>query len=369
MRKFYVVFAILLVLSGALTAQIDLTEFESDMGALLGSIGRDVAPSLQLNALSADMEGAAYNTGFTIALLPLGLTVGNGIATIIAPGAYDWEFDLLGMGDLIAGFITPELAPWVTAVQNVFPYPIFKAMLGFTLPWKLDLTLFGSIIWKDEINGILGLIPDIPAEVTGKIDALGLDVSMLNIGAKIRRSLLSDYGAYPGISVGLGYAFLGNDLGVELTSLSSFMEEPIELGPGTTLDMRGEISFATRAHTFGVELNISKKLAIFRPYARLGGWYQITSFEALTNLTAEIDDGDPITENTTEGINVNPVVAINSASALATLGYEFVLGPFIFNTNMMFDLGSVLIDLEPLTLDGVAGGGFSLNLGGRIQVK
>jgi hypothetical protein len=367
MRKIGFVCAIVLAAASLLPAQgaspINLAPLETDFGAFLEGIGRDTAPTLQLSALSGDIIGAASIDGFTISVLPMGLTVGNGIATNLAPGStQDWQF-MLPLSDLINGFIPAEAADYVALSRNLAPYPAFKLAVGFKLPFQMDASVFGTGASMAFLDPLIGLIePD----ANGPIHSLAPDLTMINLGAKVRRSLLKDSGAFPGVSVGLGYAFLSNTIALSIPSLAALGGD-VDLSGLGSLGLSGGLSFVSTVHTAGLELAISKKLGFFQPFARLGAWYQYASYAGNATLNATITPSLPGAPQIVQEIDVHPVVTISDVSALFTGGYELIFGGVVLDSNVTLDVGKAFLDLGDFTPAQMKGGGFSFNSGIRVK--
>ena len=112
-----------------------LATLNTDFDALLTGIARDVAPTLYMNALAADVVGDATIDHFTIFLPALGANISSGIATILKPGSHNWQF-LLPMDSLVGTMAgsDPTVKDWLDMLEGeLMAYPSIKLGFGIGL--------------------------------------------------------------------------------------------------------------------------------------------------------------------------------------------------------------------------------------------
>ena len=98
------------------------------------------------------------------------------------------------------------------------------------------------------------------------------------------------------------------------------------------------MSLASDTIVFGINTNISKKLAIFYPFIKLGALYGITDFS-----------GDIVI---TEDATITGGAGHNDLDLLLSTGADVMLGPFGSNLTVDYNLGT---------------GVWGVNLGSRLQ--
>jgi len=193
------------------------------------------------------------------------------------------------------------------------------------------------------------------------IASQGIGFSTLNFGVEVRKALLKDGKGSPALSLGGLYNFGAFNLEVsDLSLLDLTGGDGIDVS-GQNLDLNGSMEYKTSIHNLGFDLHVSKHLAFFTPYARLSGVYQYAKASADTDLVATLGALAPVR------IDTSPVVILSNFSTLLTLGYELKVATLLFNTNTMIDLARAELDISDLSLTGITGRGFSLNMGVRWQ--
>jgi hypothetical protein len=336
------------LLVSALGAQ-DLSGFANDFEALITGITRDVAPNLQMTALSGNVVASARIDKFMVFLPGVGVTLSGGLATIMEPDAYQWSTISLPavIGAVVEDQSTKDLLE--TLEYGLFPYPMLKVGFGFGFAKDYDIMISGMYL--------PGALADLGTSLAGpEIESLGINLETLNLGATVRRTLLRDSGFVPALSLGALYNYSSFNLGIAELSLADLVEGGVDLG-GLTLDLTGSLGFETVSHNFGLELHASKKLLFFTPYIKLSGIYQITSTSGTTDLTATV--GPVVTD-----IDTGAEAIISNFSALATVGFNLL----VFNFNAVIDVARAELDVQDFSLSGIKGQGISFNVGICVQL-
>ena len=326
-------------LGGAATAALSalpLDKLAGDFDTLMTSLTHDVAPSLRLGALAGDLQADATIDHFEIAPLGLGLNVTDGLGTILRPGTV-WNFPI-GMNS----FIPSSVPTWF---EDLMAYPSYKFGFGMALGGGWDATLSGSYL-PDALSALL-LKP-----ASGSKSVPDLDFS--NIGLSVRRTLIKDSNATPGLSVGVGYHFTSFHMGLKVDQWI-----PSEEISGETVTTTGTVGFDTLAQIATFDLYLSKRLSLFTPYARLTGAYQNTTVTGNLDLQAAETGSSPGTYN----IHYNPSVNVSDFAFLTTTGFDINLLLFRYNLNVMTDLSRVKLNIHSFTLDGIDANAFTINTG------
>jgi len=344
--------------AGATT--INLAPFESDFQTLMNSVARDVAPSLRLGALSADLQGDATIDHFNFSLLGVGLTASDGLGKVLRSDSNThWGF-VLPLADLVNKNMGSN-----NFFEQLMIYPALKMGVGAALPGLWDVSVTG--IWWPQalVSSAKGMAP---ANIRTKMDQLDPQFSFANLGIQVRKTLIEDsgyVGIVPAVSLGAGYHFTSFDLGIKLQSLSSLGLSPPSLGTNETFDMTGSFAVRSTAHIVTLDLQTSKHLLIFTPYGKLTAAYQNSSFAGSSSLDASVIDSTNSANNITTHIAANPVVTLSNFSFLTTTGLEINLFVVTVNVNVAADLGQALLNVKDLSLTGINANAFSLNAGLR----
>jgi len=347
MKRMFAAVLLSVLLVSALGAQ-DLSGFADDFEALITGITRDVAPNLQLTALSGNVVGSARIDKLMVFLPGIGVTLSGGLATIMEPDAHQWS--TISLPAVIDAVVEEEATRDLlqTLEYGLFPYPMLKLGFGFGFAKDYDVIVSGMYL--------PGALADFGTSLAGEpIASLGINLETLNLGATVRRTLLRDAGFIPALSLGALYNFSSFSFGIAELSLADLVEGGVDLG-GLTLDLTGNLGFETVAHNFGLELHASKKLLFFTPYVKLSGIYQHTTTTGTTHLVATI--GPVVTD-----IVTNAVASIDNFSALATVGFNL----FVFNFNAVIDVAKAELNIDEFTLSGIQGQGVSFNVGICVQ--
>jgi len=347
MKRMIVVVLLLCMLVFTSSAQ-DLNGFAHDFEALITGITRDVAPNLQMTALSGNIVADASINKFMFFFPGVGMTLSGGLGTMMEPGAHAWS--TISLPVVIEAVVddagTLELLN--TLEYGIFPYPMLKLGAGFGVGKGFDVILSGMYVPAALTNFGLSFAGD-------SISGIGITLETLNIGATVRKLIIEDKGPMPALSLGVLYNYGSFTLDIDDMSLAELADGGVDFG-GLTLDLTGTMGFETSVHNFGLELHASKRLLFFTPYAKLSGIYQYAVTTGTTDLTATI--GSVNTE-----IRTNAKETIANFSTLATLGFSL----FVLNLNVVIDLAQAQFDPGDFTLTSISGQGISLNAGICIQ--
>lgn len=319
---------------------------EDDFTLLLSGLGEDISPVLMQNAMTGQNIGMAelgteFFSNFYISVLPtVSFTVTDGIFKFTDTQAYEDSLILKGMLNSLL-FAEPDgllagTADWVDIIlDKATPIPAFKLNAGAKLPANLEILVHG--MWMPQF--ITGLIPDdVMSDIPG---GLLPTFNYLNIGGELRYVLLRDSEQTPGFSIGLGGAYnkMGLEMGVGELLNDALGDSLGEAPPGSTNPFTAAgMSISSSAVVFGINSTLSKKLAIFYPFVKLGAWYSITDFSGTVTIM--------------EGSVIEGGAANNDLNMLVSTGADMMLGPFGSNLTVDYNPGS---------------GVWGLSLGSRLQ--
>jgi hypothetical protein len=370
-KRWLVVVLLLAAVVPSLFAQslIDMAPLKTDFEALMTSIGREVVPNLQQIALSGDVLGEASLDHFTFTLLAAGVTLGNGMGKILAPGAYAWEF-VLPLSSLVQTAISgtnSTVQSLYGASQSVFPYPAIR--FGFGLPiWAgFEFIANGFVIPQFVTDLVLPLVDPMTG---GMINALKPQFSIINVGGKVRKVFLADKDWSPAFSVALGYAYSDVVLATSFDSIAK-VTGPIEIPGVGTLDASGTMGFHTTVHSAGLDFHLSKRLFVFTPFLKLSTWYQYSSFVSSALMKATVTPStsgvDPISLN----LDTDTNLVISDVSVLLTGGMEINLVYVVISPSVTIDFdnpivtvpGNFFVNFNPA---GLEFNGISFNIGIRL---
>jgi len=350
--------AAVILTTGSAALQIDLRPFNADFNTLMTGIARDVAPSLRLGAVSGDLQGDATIDHFNFSVLSLSFTAADGLAKVLRPSTKtQWLFTPLPLSSLINDNLGSS-----DSVEKVIAYPSIKLGFGMAVGGGWDVSITG--IWWPQV------LADTAVNASGSdtFKQLKPQFSFANIGLQARKTVIEDSGLagfIPAVSLGTGYHFSTFDLGVNLKSLKDLSIAAPSVGQNQTLDMDGKFGVTTYSNVVTLDLQVSKHLLVFTPYAKLTGAYQWSSFTGLADLKARVTDSSVPANNTTQDIYTHPTVNLSDFSFLSTTGLEINLFAVVFNFNIVADMGRAFLGWSS---GGIEANAFSLNTGLRIAL-
>ncbi len=357
MKKFTVLLIIMLIFTGAVSVTAEevpaellntlVGAMESDFGLLLDGLGNDIDTILLQNSISglnigqAELGSERFNH-FYIGLPALGVTVANGFLTFRNDDDY---FELLNLNSLLNDMILDKIYEFAgaeretlidTALDKATPIPGIKGNFGIALPADLELLLSAVGVPAAAME----LLPD-TVELPG-----GLSMSYFNMAGVLRYVLLRDSKQTPGVSIGLGGAYNNLALDMDIGDMLSGMlpEIPGDVNPFED----AAVSIGAKTTAFGLDFAMSKKLAVFVPYFKLGAWYTITNVGGEALLMSD----DTTTTDKNEEVAISSLTGHNDLDLLVSSGFDLMLGPFCSNIGGDYNLGS---------------GVWSVSLGSRLQ--
>ncbi len=305
--------------SGFLAAQgPNLTSLYNELEVLFEEIGKDTAPHLQSYGLIMEGTGAAEIGPHFFFSLSAGSAFMPGILTFRTG---ENPFSIFDVGSMLTDEVGSEGLGYdiYNLTETFFLNPGTRISVGIGFSNGLEFFGYFGIIPQFVIDLVVPLIP---------VEGLeGLTFNRFNAGIRARKVLLSDHGGFPAVSINAGYALTQFNAGVN--NLSVLPIEGLKLS-GYKLDLAGVLSFKTSMHTAGIELDISKKLGFFVPFARLGAWQQWTSYTAgITDLTVTMtNESDPLDTSTATGTDPRAERLISDLSFIPAGGFELQFGKF-----------------------------------------
>ncbi|KGE70932.1 hypothetical protein [Spirochaeta lutea] len=362
MKRLLPLILILSLGAAGLSAQsgaINLTPLEEDFSTVFDSIASGVENSMLLSQTSGNIMGQATlgNRSFYISLLPpLGVTFGTGLLNLPDAESETWRFDVpvptileqaLGENEDILSF-----------AQKLMAYPnLSMVQFGFKLPADLELHARTMIMPAGLTKVILNAVDPTIGEA--------VSLQMIGGSVQVRRTLVQDRGFAPGLSIGAVYGFNHFSAGFDLGGLGL---EPIDFS-GQELVFGGGISTVANAHTFGLDLHVSKQLLFLTPFLKISPRYQVRTIDVTSDLTADVAG---------EESSFAPGIARNTAasSLVFTTGMEINLFVPVIHLGLVFDLQRPEIDLTDAgnlfagdfaNLDNLKLNRVGLNIGLRLQ--
>lgn len=337
MKKLMLILIILSVFgfSPLFSQTADLTPLSNDLSSLLEGLGMETIPYLQQSAMLGEGIGRAHmgdGSPFFFAF-SLGATFSPGILTFIDEN--NSNFELLNMYGLINELSggDPAFGQTLATFKTFMFYPQTRFAIGVQLPLRIELIGMFSILPQFLTTAVTGLVNEPMIN--------GLQLNRMNAGLRVRKVLLADGGGFPAVSLGLGYTYSNFNAGLVLPF-------PAQSFTGFALNLTGTLALNTSLHSFGVDVGISKKLAIFYPYLRASGWYQWATYAGSVN-----DFSASLTEETTGTVLASidsataPIVsslAVRDMTFLVETGIEIALGGFIMTPGGSYNFGTKSFD-------------------------
>jgi hypothetical protein len=371
MRKLPLLVAALIFAFGCGLAYSDspslLAPIEGDFHALMLDIGSTITPNLQSMALSGNSIGEASINTFTFQLLGVGLSTFDGIANILHDSSYPWQF-VLPLSSLVSTAIgtTGTTKDIFDMSGNAFGIPSFQFALG--IPVGAGFEVIGSGLWipKEVVDwavpAIGGMIGGTTATMLSGLDP---ELSVINAGLKVRKVFIKDSGWAPALSASLGFMYSDFLLGVKVPSLAGILGKTINIaGVGDLEANVSKMNIATKTFSYGLEFNLSKRLFILTPFARVAAWYQSSTYLSDVAMTATVTGtGTPLTQSISSKVEK----AINDLSLYTTAGCDLNIFGVVLSPSLTLDLENPVIDIKSLTLSGFTLNGVMFNVGLRLS--
>jgi hypothetical protein len=285
-------FALIVLFTAFCTTGVfaQFAQLEKDFSKFLLLLGREMLPEIQQNDLAGTGIGQASmgDSRFFIAFTG-GAVISNGILKFIDEN--NTNFEALDLYGLIDDAVPDSGAgrDLYDESKNIFPYPTLKLSAGFRL-YDLDFIVSGIML---------------PGAVGNSISE-DLEMSVINLGLRVRKALIKESGGFPTISLGAGYVY-------SAIHFKYAIEEFEQDYAGQPLVISGDFGLDTQVHSFGVDLGISKTLLWFlTPFVRTSVWYQSASFEADGLLSAQLGAGAPTDLSPSAKATISDVAVIVS---------------------------------------------------------
>jgi hypothetical protein len=325
MKKRLLAASILLAVLAAGASAQNLTNVVNDLNTVLRLLGDEVTPYILQGNIA-----------------------GEGVGTATPPSG-KWYF-AISAGSVLSGgpfaFVTDERNFEVLDVDGLFStalddagalandwYERAKGTGGFFPIPGLRLTVGLPNVGGNELIFLFSMFPQAAVDLAqGLIDLDKVVFNRLNVGVRLRHSLVKEGGGFPAITAGFGYTFSLFNAGVSMPS--DFSQD---IG-GQPLVLEGDLLVTSMVNAAGIDLGVSKKLGAFVPFFRL------SSYLTWVHYKGEIKDfyaalGDPVPLAETNG----PVDASLDAIDLFTLfsgGFEIQAGGFALVTTASYSFDS-----------------------------
>jgi hypothetical protein len=371
-RAFCVWFVITAIASGTWaqssrgSLQNLLDPLQGDLENLLSSIGQDIAPELLQTTLAGDIVGeAAFKGDFphcsiTFPIPAVGVSLGNGIATVLNDSSYPWEF-VLHVNDLVNDNLpeTGTTRDLYQASRQVFPYPSFAFGFGFSPFRDIEVLTSGFYLPQALSDKLIGLAS------SSTIDDLAPEFSTASVLVKVRKVFFRDQHGFPAMSFGLGGFYSNLNLGATVDVAKLNDGEGIDIGSGT-LNLNGTVGSKTSLYGGGMEFAISKHLLFLTPFAKVGVWYRHASVSSTLDLDATITPTDAGSTGGEQRIQTSTEAIDEGIDAQVCAGLELRLFFLIVHLQANLYLEDPLVDIGALSLTDIAAKGLSANLGIRL---
>jgi hypothetical protein len=327
----------------------------SDLSALAGGLCEDLTPVLIQPALAGDTVGAAAFDGDfphgTVILPVLGVTLGNGIATVLHDDSHNWEF-VTPIPKMITTALAdaPDVKRYYDMTGKAFPYPALSAGLGFGITKDIEF-LFSGMYFPQSLTEAI-----VNTANSSSVSSLKPQFSTGNLVVKVRKVFFRDKGMWPAMSVSLGGAFGSTTLGADIDLKQLFGGKEVELSNIGTLNLTGPVSFTTGTFGFGLDFAVSKQFLVFVPFARTGVWYNHSTASSKFDLNADFTTTDTTTGNTTVTTKKIPVSGSKTSDTVAGRlggGFELRLGPVVYHLSADLDLASPIVNIGETEYDGL----------------
>jgi hypothetical protein len=201
---------------------------------------------------------------------------------------------------------------------------------------------------------------------------------MFTLGGIIRKPILSDKRGLlrPSLSLGASYTYSSFTFGLPNFNINDLVDEPIDLGDMGTLNMAGEVKFATKTQTIGGIVHLSKTFFWFlTPFVKAGAYYHSSEYESVFIVKASGSDADGNTTLSERQLDASTgIIKINDVSIIVSGGLELKLLPITLTTTFSLDLERPVVGLPPISdltsadFSGLTLNGLSVMLALRVQI-
>jgi hypothetical protein len=322
----------LFLLLPGFTYSQDLSPIGDDFSVFFTEFGNEIAPNLRLTSIAgggiADAEIGEFPAFFFS--FSAGASLSGGIGDLISNISDRTE--LLDPASLLDSAGISEGNKTYDTITSFFPYPFYRASLGFGITGGYEVMLQFSILPQALSNSLAGL--------AGISDVV---LNSMNAGGHIRKVLMTEGKLSPAASVGLGYIYSGLNIGYPLSSVGS-----ISISDGD-LTISGDMSVKARVNSVGIDFTLSKKLLFFRPYLSVSPYLQNIFFRgAIDDFDAVLESGGTEIASYSGSGGGDPVGQFKNWDLLLLVssGFEFVIGKFVLFTHGYWNPSEMLVGAE-----------------------
>ncbi len=292
-----------------LHAQTPVEILAGDLSDFLEQASREITPHMQTSAITSLEAGSAEIGDFPHMYFSLGLGAmfTDGISDVIDA---DYTIDVEGILEDEAGDNQAY-----DMIRDFLPLPVVRLTYGIGLLRGYEANL---------------QLMTIPSALTSATGVEGVSFGLTNVGARVRKTVISDGPQTPAVSVGVGYVYSSFNMGYELKELES-----VDVGGTQIVVTGGEITYDLVTNSAGIDVRLSEKIGPIIPYIGVSSWYQWSSFEGgVDGLAGSVANTDVGPVNTLRDFKDNDLNAIVSAGLDLKLGFfvYFLEGSYAFST-------------------------------------
>jgi hypothetical protein len=359
----------------------DLGNLETDLKTVFLGIGREITPRLHQMALSGnDLMGEAKLrglTGFYFSIAGLNISTLDGIGSVLTADGTDWKFDLISIPDIIKDALGEggdAETYFNTATKQAMALPSLRIGFGFPLPLGLELLANGIYLPPSLVEMGFGLAGEgVPTALKS-----GTTLDMFTLGGIIRKPILSDKRGFlrPSLSLGASYTYSSFAFGLPKFNINDLVDGGIDLDDLGTLNMAGNVQFATKSQSIGAIVHLSKTFFwILTPFVKAGAYYHFSEYESVFVVKASGTDAQgnvTLTERTLDAST--GIIKTNDVSMILSGGLEIKLPPVVLTTTVSLDLERPVVGMPPISdltsgnFSGLTLNGLSIMLALRLQI-
>ncbi len=311
---------------------LPLDKLGPDLSTLFGGIGNEILVNMNQITLAGHTFGDAELgrfPRFSIGVPGIGATLFDGVGSVLQNPETVWQFEALPLPDLIESNIgQTDISDIYNATQNIFGLPTIRGNIGFGIAGGFEFLGSGFYLSDELVVSVLDQFMTVPEQLAD------LDAEMLNLRFDVRKVLMSETGLRPALSVSLGFAHAKTSIAYNLTSLDTFLDEPVDL-LGSTLDLYGDLMLNGTSTGFGLDLQLSKSLLyVFVPFLRISTWYHWSSYDVSAAFTATQTNPEETEPFSTFNLDVGAANAANDLSIYLTAGLELKLLFLVVHTSV-----------------------------------
>ena len=346
MKRIGFLFLLVAVLSGAAVAQsgADISGLGADFENLIDQLGQEMLPNLQQQAIWGQFPGQAAlpDDSKFFFTLSAGAVLGfNGLLGFVEEtnsafeviNVYQLFETILSGGE--GGEALASAQNTIATVQNIFPYPVARAGVGFRLPWDLEAMVDFAILPQFLTTGGINIANNL---TDGTIPPVELNA--LHVGSRVRKVLLRDAPGIPAVSIGAGYSYSGFNVGYDFAEIGD-----IDTAIGV-ISFAGQFFLENRINSFGLDLQVSKNLGFFVPFIGISPYYQLARFSGGIGTTdnpfdaaVDFENGGSDRDIVYDAEAPNTTFADDDVSLLLFGGFDLVFGRFALEVHGSYTIG------------------------------